>query len=267
MSLGRLIPTMPWFGAKIHRSNLCRCAKIQTFRVDQHNQVAAMDEQAERRLELKRQFSDFLDQGSGDYPDKIKALLNKQNLQLNKLRLDVDVHDVQRFDAALHSSLLQSPAECIQPFEEALDELVRNAYPKRLGEEQAVRVSFSGEFGAHRVTPRELTSDFISRLVNLEGIVTKCSLVRPKILKSVHYAEATGRFTNQEYRDVTSNTGAPTGSTYPTRDEEGNLLSIEYGLCVYCDHQVVTLQVSAGIARAAGAVRDILPGKANKVRL
>lgn len=93
-----------------------------------------MDEQAEQRLELKRQFSDFLDQdhGLGEYPDKIKALLTKENVTRNRLRLEVDVHDLRHFDAGLFSTLLTDPAECIQPFEEALDELVRSAYPKVL---------------------------------------------------------------------------------------------------------------------------------------
>lgn len=93
-----------------------------------------MDEQSEHRLEIKRQFSDFLDQdhGLGEYPDKIKALLTKENVLRNRLRLDVDVHDLRQFDASLFQTLLTQPTECILPFEEALDELIRNAYPKVL---------------------------------------------------------------------------------------------------------------------------------------
>ena len=45
-----------------------------------------------------------------------------------------------------------------------------------------------------RVTPRTLAAQFISKLVEVEGIVTKCSLVRPKLVRSVHYAESTGQF-------------------------------------------------------------------------
>ena len=106
-----------------------------------------------------------------------------------------------------------------------------------------MRVSFAGEFGANKVSPRALTSDFLSKLVCLEGIVTKASLVRPKVVKSVHYAEATKQFITREYRDVTSYTGLPTGSAYPTKDDEGNLLTTEYGMCVYRDHQVIVVQV------------------------
>ena len=37
----------------------------------------------------------------------------------------------------------------------------------------------------------------LNSLVCVEGIVTKCSLVRPKVLKSAHYCEATGRFSTK----------------------------------------------------------------------
>lgn len=67
-------------------------------------------------------------------------------------------------------------------------------------DEQTIKIGFLGEFGPNRVSPRELTSSLISSLVNVEGIVTKCSLVRPKVVKSVHYAEATGHFTTKQYR-------------------------------------------------------------------
>lgn len=69
-----------------------------------------------------------------------------------------------------------------------------------LQEGQRVRIGFTGEFGRNRVSPRNLSAELISALVNLEGIVTKCSLVRPKLVTSVHYCEATGQFTHKQYR-------------------------------------------------------------------
>lgn len=78
----------------------------------------------------------------------------------------------------------------------------------------------------------------VNKLVSISGIVTKCSLVRPKILKSVHYCDATKQIHQREYRDATSFSGLPTGSTYMTRDDDGNVLTTEYGLCEYTDSQV-----------------------------
>ena len=37
---------------------------------------------------------------------------------------------------------------------------------------------FEGNFGVHHVTPRNLSSSLVNKLVSLHGIVTKCSLVQ-----------------------------------------------------------------------------------------
>jgi DNA replication licensing factor MCM3 len=82
--------------------------------------------------------------------------------------------------------------------------------------------AFIGSFGEYSCNPRTLSSTHLNHMVSLEGIVTKCSLVRPKVVKSVHYAEATGKFHAQYYRDQTMTMGAATTSVYPTEDEDQN---------------------------------------------
>jgi len=63
-------------------------------------------------------------------------------------------------------------------------------------------------------------------MVSLEGIVTKCSLVRPKVIKSVHYNENKQSFHFREYRDQTMSANGPAStSVYPTEDDEGNPVS------------------------------------------
>jgi DNA replication licensing factor MCM3 len=80
-------------------------------------------------------------------------------------------------------------------------------------------------------------------MVSIEGIVTKCSLVRPKVVKSIHWNEAKSTFHFREYRDQTMTmNGAASSSVYPTQDEEGNPLVTEYGYCTYRDHQTISIQ-------------------------
>lgn len=128
----------------------------------------------------------------------------------------------------------------MQSFCDAATEATRSINPNYLKEGEQVLVGFEGHFVSRRVTPRDLLSEFIGSLVSVEGIVTKCkpfpsnlcfflvclkssnvllsgSLVRPKVVKSVHFCPSTGEFTNREYRDITSHAGLPTGSVYPTR--------------------------------------------------
>ena len=96
--------------------------------------------------------------------------------------------------------------------------------------------------GKRSVSPRQLTANLLSHLVEVEGIVTKTSLKRPKLVRSMHYCQKTGNFLQREYRDAASQEGLPTGTAYPTRDDEGNLLETEYGLSIYKDNQVITVQ-------------------------
>lgn len=76
----------------------------------------------------------------------------------------------------------------------------RNLHPKALQEGAQVHVGLVGEFGANRVSPRSLLAEYQGRLVCVEGIVTKASVVRPKWVKSVHYCAATQKETTREYR-------------------------------------------------------------------
>lgn len=82
----------------------------------------------------------------------------------------------------------------------------RNLHPKTLAEGAEVQVGFVGEFGANRVSPRELLSSYVGHLVCIEGIVTKASTVRPKWVRSVHFCPANGKTLTREYR---CGTGAP----------------------------------------------------------
>ena len=60
-------------------------------------------------------------------------------------------------------------------------------------------------------------------MVSLEGIVTKCSLVRPKVVKSVHWNEKKEIFHFREYRDQTMTAnGVANTSVYPQEDDSGN---------------------------------------------
>ncbi|GAQ91450.1 DNA replication licensing factor MCM3 component [Klebsormidium nitens] len=208
-----------------------------------------MEINQEQRLTYKRQFIDFLDdeRAQSKYKEKIDLMITN-----NSTRLLIDVHDLRSHNIDLTRRLLQHPSDYIQPLEEALADIIdkRNWDPKTDGKHiQAVQdaggswhIGFEGPFGSYHVTPRNLLSNLLGSMVKVEGIVTKCSLVRPKVVKSAHYCPATKDFVFREYRDVTSSSGMPTGATYPTRDDAGNLLETEFGLCKYKDHQTVSIQ-------------------------
>ncbi|CAG8643009.1 6166_t:CDS:10, partial [Ambispora gerdemannii] len=116
----------------------------------------------------------------------------------------------------------------------------------------------TGSFGDHHQNPRTLTAAYLGKLVCIDGIVTKCSLVRPKLAKSVHYCEKTGMFHSKEYRDATmTGNQQPSSSVYPTEDENGNPLTTEFGYSVYRDHQTISLQEMPERAPAGGLPKSL----------
>eukprot|EP01133_Synstelium_polycarpum_P000153 gene153-179_t len=59
------------------------------------------------------------------------------------------------------------------------------------------------------------------------------------------------------YGDGTSDSGIPTQTSYPTKDEKGNPLLTEYGHCEYKDSQVVTIQEMPERAPAGQLPRSV----------
>lgn len=139
---------------------------------------------------------------------------------------------------------MENPIDCLPSFEDAFEAVFRGEenVGKILEENETFHVTFTGEFGPHKLTPRSLSSNVLGGLVQVRGIVTRCTLVRPKLVRSVHWCPATDSIETREYRDVTSHRGLPTSTVYPTRDDEGNLLTTQFGLSKFIDQQTITLQ-------------------------
>ena len=140
--------------------------------------------------------------------------------------------------------MIDKPQESHVAFQAALAESAQGLNPNLAKEGQTVNfyVGYEGSFGANHVSPRGLTSNYICQLVCVEGIATKIGLVKPKMVRSVHFCPATSKAQTKDYRDESSLVGDPTGSAYPTKDEEGNPLETEYGLCDFQNHQTLTIQ-------------------------
>jgi DNA replication licensing factor MCM3 len=166
-------------------------------------------------------------------------------LQKNQRRLVVNIDHVRDHNAEMAEGLLNNPFDYILAFDHALKEIVKTvpqARPDQIDADVLYYCAWAGSFGLNACNPRTLSSQHLNSMVSIEGIVTRCSLIRPKIVKSVHYTEATGKWHFKEYRDQTMTKGVTTTSVYPTEDQESNPLTTEYGLCTYRDHQTVSIQ-------------------------
>ena len=178
------------------------------------------DEAVKERIHLAEQFLDHAD-AARSYRADIILMLNQ-----GRRRLTVSLDQVREHSRQLADGLLQTPFDFSQAFDQALKNIVvslPNRPAKESSDDTMYYCAYVGSFGENACNPRTLSSSHLNRMVSLEGIVTKCSLVRPKVVKSVHYNERKNIFHFREYRDQTMTAnGAQSTSVYPQEDEEGN---------------------------------------------
>ena len=197
---------------------------------------------------------------------KIRQMLNN-----NERRLTINIDNLRDIYPDLADILLKRATAIVPFFKKHLLELtnelmdqsshkLNNQGEKSLLAKKQIPfdITFEGNFGKNMVSPRGLTAELTNQLVLTQGIVTRMSIVRPKLVHSVHYCEDTKQGTVKEYADQyainneTTNIGGNfsgnskanqfTSNTVPVKDINGNPLSFEYGLSFFRDFQTLLVQ-------------------------
>ncbi|KAH9405242.1 MCM DNA helicase complex subunit [Tyrophagus putrescentiae] len=196
---------------------------------------------ADQDIDRQRQsqYLDFLDDESdeGIYAEAVKHMI-----KVGEQRLLVNINDVRRKMPTRVKALLNNSIEELVLFQNALKEFVASRDPAFANKYDEFLIGFEGSFGNKHATPRNLSSSLLGSIIAIEGIVTKCSLVRPKWSHSVHYCEVTKKKIERKFTDLTSLSAYPSSTVHPTKDEDGNLLETEFGLSALNDHQTLTIQ-------------------------
>ncbi|KAF8975422.1 MCM DNA helicase complex subunit [Entomortierella lignicola] len=213
--------------------------------------VRLTDEIAKDRV---NHFVSFLDSDHGvnEYKNEIRNMVNT-----GTKRLVVNLDRLRDFNMERTTELMNSPMEYIHAFTQALMEVAETIQPDPVGD-RVMYIGLKGSFGDHHVNPRTLRAKHLGKLVCLEGIVTRCGLVRPKVIHSVHYCPKTELFHDKRYIDGTMMTNElPTGSSYLQMDDDGNPLETEFGMSTYRDHQSISIQEMPERAPAGQLPRSI----------
>ncbi|KAK0249393.1 MCM DNA helicase complex subunit [Friedmanniomyces endolithicus] len=219
--------------------------------------IQLRDEAVRDRVRAAQEFLDpkTADPRARSYRADIVTMLQRQ-----LRRLTVSIDEIRSHNRELADGLLNAPFDYSQAFDRALKDVIKtlNRPAHETADETVYYCAYVGSFGEYACNPRTLSSHFLNHMVSLEGIVTKCSLVRPKVVKSVHYNETKGTFHFREYKDQTMTAnGAASTSVYPTQDDEGNPLVTEYGYCSYRDHQTISIQEMPERAPAGQLPRSV----------
>lgn len=213
------------------------------------------------QADLLRRYSAFLDadDGRGALSARVRDMVAAVDARTAASsasaprRLVVSVDALRAFQPPLAAALLATPVEHLPVLERAMQEHISTERPDFAKDRRVLsefRVGLEGSFGARTVSPRGLGARLVGGVVALEGIVTRATNIRPRLVVSVHYCPATGQFFDRTYRDASSvsslavftqGAGMP-GAAPPTVDENGNKLETEFGKCWYRDFQRVTVQ-------------------------
>jgi DNA replication licensing factor MCM3 len=219
--------------------------------------------------ECQQLISKFME--SKDINDAIHDMVNK-----NEKRLIVSLDKLREYNSGLYNELIKKPGMIQNIFEEYINDHIDSdeVYQKQKLKTSKLKtkldkfkVSFNGNFGKNMVSPRGLNASLANQLVCIQGIVTRSSIVRPKLCVSKHYCEETKQGTVKEYFDqytsggsmadslmqknknsvggvnnVAGNLNMFVNNSVPMKDMHGNPLSFEYGLSEFRDFQVILIQ-------------------------
>ena len=217
---------------------------------------------------------DFTEQELQELDDKIIKYLSKSEIQsqiseTNKTqspRFDININKLRESDEDLANALIKNAIQLIPLFERHINEISKDLKGEKATQklnveekkENPIRINISGNLGKNLVSPRGLRALLSNQYVGVQGIVIRTSIVRPKLVYSTHYCEETGHGSVKEYYDqMTINTndnnrllngnfqGQSNGyinNAVPTKDNNQNPLSFEYGFSKFKQFQIILVQ-------------------------
>jgi len=227
-------------------------------------------------MELRLRYDDFFRVERFNYPERIAAAIDdsihRSRSNSSKFanatsslttpdhpRFRIPLTELRSFDPRLVNSLIRDPLRHLRALEASAHDVAMEERPGYDKHDVKVKVALGGPVASRPMSPRELASGSLRRLVCVEGVAVKVSSIKPKLVKSVHYCPQTNTHESRTYVDATDpQLGLPaldstgnelpdkrvtiTSTAYPTKDKDGNPLETEFGLSVFKDYQTVTLQ-------------------------
>ncbi len=205
------------------------------------DELTLNDEVHKNRTRIFSEFLSAVNPPHFNYSDNVLRMLRNEETRL--------IVNIERSSFLQPANLPQGSSSSQMtsslPFNEALSSFVEHIrdQEKHVIAGKDFKIGLSGSFGDHHLNPRTTKASHLGIMISLDGIVTRCSLVRPKMLRSVHYCSKTTLHHYRDYRDETMPSNLPPTTTIvPTTDDDGNDLTTEFGLCTFRDHQRVSIQ-------------------------
>ncbi len=128
---------------------------------------------------FKKFLWDFRDKRTGVF--KYRERMNQMAL-MNQKSLIIDFNDLTLFDRELAHLVERNPEQALEAASKAIKELLAKEYPEYAESIEKFYPRFRNPTRILKI--RELTSEYIGKLVAVEGIVTRLTRVEAKIVKA-----------------------------------------------------------------------------------
>ncbi|EAR92593.1 DNA replication licensing factor MCM4 (macronuclear) [Tetrahymena thermophila SB210] len=174
----------------------------------------------------------------------------------NETRLVINLDDIrQNHNPQIADDIISYPQKAISALRGTLNKIIDNIDHDGLVKKKKMQditekvkvyqIAFNGNMGRNHVTPRGLNCSLINKLVCIDGIVTRMSVNRSKLIRSVHYCEEIlqgGPIKDYEdVYDLGATTSLNPNNTIP-KSHEQHPLSLEYGYSKFKDFQTIIVQ-------------------------
>lgn len=141
------------------------------------DELSNLESLQQRFIEFLKTFKDF--EGRYKYEDRIKQMIVNE-----KTSIVVDYEDLAKFDVKLLEALIQKPEEVLHTFSESIRSVVQE-----FDEDYSLRVSkFIPRLSGSPLVAslREMTNEYIGKLVMVEGILVRATPPKQKMFKAIY---------------------------------------------------------------------------------
>ena len=142
----------------------------------------------EAAIDPEEKFEDFF-KSFKDQKNELKYRRKIQQLSIeNKISIIVDFDDLLRYDADIARELLLKPEDVIKAADQAVMTVLeledREYFEKLKNEDRALFVRFRNLPSINHIPLRKIRSEHIGMLVMIDGILTRASEVKPRLVEA-----------------------------------------------------------------------------------
>jgi replicative DNA helicase Mcm len=199
------------------------------------------EEVTEKIMDYYERFLDFIrnyrdESGRIKYIDRIRRMI-----LFNKSSLIVEYPDLYRYDPDLAQSLIDEPDKFLRSASKAIEEVVAQENPDYLKRKKRFVARIVNLYETVKI--RDIKSEYIGKMIQVEGIITRMLPVKSKLIRAVfRHSKCGAEFFWPESEDEVIGEKLEKPPICPVCGESGGVFTLVKEKSIYVDYQRVVVQ-------------------------